>query len=159
MIEFDKKGLLIPNRAISCTLQELKAHFVDNINSKTRLEIFNNYVEYSSRLKDLLGVEELKQWINGSFVTLTPNPKDIDFVTFIESDIAKTYRTDLENFISNNSLLSIGIDPYIIEVYEQDSESYFNYESDKAYWMNKFDKTRRDRAGRKNPKGFLEVIY
>lgn len=49
--------------------------------------------------------------------------------------------------------------PYIIEVYEEGNESYFKYESDKAYWTNKFDKTRRDRAGRKNPKGFLEVIY
>lgn len=159
MIKFDNKGLITPNRAISCTLDELKFHFVDSIRSKTRLEIFNNYVAYSNQLKDLLGGGELKQWINGSFVTLTPNPKDIDFVTFIESGITKTYRTDLESFISNNSLLSIGIDPYIIEVYEEGNESYFKYESDKAYWTNKFDTTRRDRAGRKNPKGFLEVIY
>lgn len=137
----------------------MKIHFVDNIPSKTRLEIFNNYVEYSNRLKDLLGVGELKQWINGSFVTSIPNPKDIDFVTFIESDSVNAYREDLKSFVSNNSLLGIGIDPYVIEVYREDNESYFRYESDKAYWRNKFEKTRRDRAGRKNPKGFLEVIY
>ena len=159
MITFDNNGLLTPDRAISCTLDELRIHFVDNIPSKTRLGIFNNYVEYSNNLKKLLGVKELKQWINGSFVTSIQNPKDIDFVTFIDSDIANTHRVDLEKFISNNSLLNIGIDPYIIEVYKKDDPLHVRYESDKAYWTNKFDKTRRDRTGIKNPKGFLEHIY
>jgi hypothetical protein len=61
MITFDRKGLLTPNREISCTLLELKLNFVDNIYSKTRLEIFNNYVEYSKSLKELLRIKELKQ--------------------------------------------------------------------------------------------------
>lgn len=159
MITFDNKGLLTPNRAISCTLNELKIHFVDNIPSKTRLAIFNNYIGYSNSLKDLLGVGELKQWINGSFVTLIANPRDIDFVTFIDSDVANAHRADLKTFMSNNSLLEIGIDPYIIEIYEEDNNSYFRYESDIAYWTNKFEKTRRNRAGVKNSKGFLEIIY
>lgn len=96
------------------------------------------------------------KWV---FVTKTPNPKDIDFVTFIESDIVDKHRIELKKFLSNNSMLALGLDPYIIEVHKQNSPSYFKYESDKAYWTNKFDKTRRDRTGRKNPKGFLEIIY
>lgn len=159
MITFDRKGLLTPNRAISCTLGELKTHFVDNFSSKTRQDIYCNFVEYSNQLKALLGVRELKQWVNGSFVTLTPNPRDIDFVTFIESKSVAVHKENLKNFISNNSWLNLGLDPYIIEVPEHANESFFRYESDKAYWTHKFETTRRDRAGRKNPKGFLEIIH
>lgn len=68
MIEFDNKGLLKPNNYISCTLTEFKQYFVDNITSKTRSEIFYNYIEYSNKLKALLGITELKQWVNGSLL-------------------------------------------------------------------------------------------
>lgn len=42
---------------------------------------------------------------------------------------------------------------------EHANESYFRYESDKEYWIDKFETTRRDRARRKKPKGFLEIIH
>lgn len=160
MITFDRKGLLTPNREISCTLLELKLNFVDNIYSKTRLEIFNNYVEYSKSLKELLRIKELKQQINGSFVTKKINPKDLDFVTFINFDLFEEHEEALKAFTSNQEWLDIGIDAYIIKVYPVEHELYSFYQGDKSYWIDKFDKTRRNnRTGVKSSKGFLEIIY
>jgi len=160
MITFDRKGLLTPNREISCTLAELKINFVDNFNSKTRLEIFNNYVEYSKNLKELLRIKELKQWINGSFVTKKINPKDLDFVTFVDFDLFEEHEEALKSLTSNQEWLDIGIDAYILKIYPVEHKSYAFYQADKSYWIDKFDKTRRNnRTGLKSAKGFLEIIY
>lgn len=161
MITFDRRGLLVPNTIIQCTLSELYSEFVENIESKTRSDIYSNYVDYSDKLKELLGVRTLKQWINGSFVTKIAHPKDIDFVTFIESDLVERFESELKNFTSNDNLLSLGVDSYIIKVYDENAgSSFFKYQSDMAYWIDKFDKTRRNRrTGVKSPKGFLEIEY
>ena len=84
MIDFDKRGLLAPNTIIPISLSDFKIHFVDLIPSETRLLNFEKYIRYSDDLKSLLGLETLKQWINGSFATSSKNPKDIDLVTFID---------------------------------------------------------------------------
>jgi hypothetical protein len=84
MLEFNSKGLLVPNTKIQSSVEELKECLVDNITSKTRLEIFNKYIEYSNSLKVLLGVPNIQQWINGSFVTKIANPRDIDLITFVD---------------------------------------------------------------------------
>jgi hypothetical protein len=84
MLRFDSQGNLMPYKAISCTVKQMKTTFVDNIPSSTWLENFEKYIKYSNELKVLLGGKVLKQWINGSFVTQKLNPKDVDVVTFID---------------------------------------------------------------------------
>jgi len=59
-----------------------------------------------------------------------------------------------------------GIDAYIIETFIEDDNKRVLFESDKAYWHNQFDTTRRNRSaapsggqGKQSSKGFLEIIY
>ncbi|HET6245203.1 MAG: hypothetical protein H0V01_11960 [Bacteroidetes bacterium] len=159
MLKFDSKGLLTPNTKIVASVAELKIHFVDAIPSATRPKIFDSYIKYSDALKNLLQGQPLQQWINGSFVTQIPNPKDIDMITFIDYQVVAKLGTQLDNFCVKGSFKVYGVDAYILEVYSESHEKHFFYKSDVSYWMDRFDKTRRDLSGKKNPKGFLEIIY
>lgn len=108
----------------------------------------------------MLKVKSLKQWINGSFVSSLKNPKDIDFVTFIDYDLRKEYESDLKLFEANQANSRYQVDAYIITVFPKGHEKVFLFESDKSYWTERFSFTRRNlRTGRKYPKGFLEIIY
>jgi hypothetical protein len=51
------------------------------------------------------------------------------------------------------------LDPYFVVVYPKNHSKEKFYCSDIAYWIDRFDTTRRDRKGIKNNKGFLEIIY
>ena len=82
MIKFDSKGHLTPYQPISFQVKDLKEHFVDAFGSETRKTHFDNYLRYSSNLKAVLGGIQIRQWINGSFVTRKSNPKDIDSISF-----------------------------------------------------------------------------
>ncbi len=158
MLEFNSKGLLVPNIKIQSSVDELKDCFVDNITSKTRLEIFNKYIEYSNSLKVLLGVSNMKQWINGSFVTKITNPRDIDLVTFVDHQIVKKLGKKLIIF-NKEAIEDEMLDTYFVEVYPKGHSKEAFYSSDMAYWIDRFDTTRRDKKGIKNNKGFLEIIY
>ena len=61
--------------------------------------MFENYKSFCEDLKFLLGLDELTQWIDGSYVTLIDNPKDIDVVTFIDSKLIKVHENGLKDFI------------------------------------------------------------
>src|ERR1700730_1474836 len=98
MLNFDLKGNLKPYQPIACSLADIKKHFVDDIVSTTRQANYDKYVKYSDDLKALLKVPELKQWVNGSFVTRKLNPKDIDLVTFIDHATIKRLGNKLDNF-------------------------------------------------------------
>jgi hypothetical protein len=83
-LEFSNKGFLIPSSNITVSLEDFRTTFVNNFQlSKTREKLFENYIIYSNELKQTLNLKELKQWINGSFVTKAVNPKDVDLVTFV----------------------------------------------------------------------------
>jgi hypothetical protein len=99
--------------------------------------------------------------MNGSFVTKnTLRPNDIDFVTFLPFDLVEELGDALHPFIFPNSKINYhGMDAYIVSVYPNDHSAINIYISDKKYWQDVFDTTRRNRVGRKSPKGFLEIIY
>lgn len=160
MIEFDAKGMLTPNRNIEIALSDFKFHFVDSIPSDTRELNFEKYIRYSNELKDLLKVQTLKQWINGSFVTSVKNPRDIDLVTFVDYELRLQYERELEKFEAPSANSIYEVDAYIVTVFPEDHSKAFLFESDKAYWMRRFTMTRRNlRTGKKFPKGFLEISY
>lgn len=160
MLNFNAKGLLMPDTSINASLEELKIHFVDDIPSQTRLANFEKYIHYSNELKKLIQTDRLRQWINGSFVTKTiANPKDIDLVTFIDFETWIKFREPLKDFEAEKANKIYGVDAYLLTEFPKEHTSAFLFESDKAYWMGHFSKTRRDRSGQKHPKGFLEIIY
>ena len=160
MLNFDNRGLLTPTTNILSSVEEFKQVFVDEILfSSTRLSNFNNYIKYSDALKKMLNGQPILQWINGSFVTQIIEPKDIDMVSFIDYEICQQLGTALEDFGAYKSVNVYGVDAYIVPVYPEKHIQHFYYKSDWAYWNDKFTKTRRDRSGNRNNKGYLEIIY
>ncbi|MEO6228565.1 MAG: hypothetical protein ABJB11_17430 [Ferruginibacter sp.] len=159
MPTFNRSGLLFPGSIISSNLTELELEFVTKIPTAERKTHFDAYIKYSDALKKQCAVTELVQWINGSFVTQKNRPVDIDLVTFIDYKIIESLGTAIKTFIYPQSELDFYVDAYIVAVYPTGSNKYHLYQSDKAYWNDKFDKTRRNRAGNILAKGFLEIIY
>lgn len=98
MLHFNRSGLLIPDLNIASDFNELQSEFVDNIPTPERLAHFNAYTKYSNALKELCGNIDLIQWIDGSFVTKAPKPKDIDVVTFINVQILSTLGNAMKSF-------------------------------------------------------------
>ena len=159
MLKFTSKGLLVPNRNIISSLAELKEEFLDNIFTQNRKSLFENYIKYSDDLSKTCKGSKIRQWIDGSFVTKNSKPKDIDIVSFIEYQIIDSNEPIFTNFKFPNSINKYGVDAYIVKVYPDDHKKYPLYIGDRMYWMDRFDKTRRNRAGNKVPKGFLEILY
>jgi len=159
MFTFNSHGLLTPNTNITVTIDDMKKYFVDSIQSSTRLDNFNKYVHYSNELKNVLQVKSLKQWINGSFVTNIQNPRDIDLVTFIDFNLREKFHLELKHFEAKASNDNFGVDAYLLTVFPEEHSKAFLFQSDKAYWIDRFSRTRRDVYGKKNPKGFLEINY
>jgi hypothetical protein len=156
MLTFNHSGLLVPDTKIKSSIQELENEFVKKIPSSKRKEIFQAYVKYNEDFKKVCNLDELHQWINGSYVTKKNNPGDIDLVTFLDHDIVRELGIKLDDFKYPNSEIIYGVDAYIVEVYPEDHINRFIYISDKAYWMDRFTKTRRVRGNRLS-KGFLEI--
>ena len=158
MLTFNHSGLLVPDNKINSTIQELENEFVLKLPTTKRKEIFDAYIKYNEDFKKVCNLDELHQWVNGSYVTKKNNPGDIDLVTFIDYDIIQKLGSKLDDFKYPNSEIIYGVDAYIVEVYPETHKDRFRYISDKAYWMDRFTKTRRFRGNRLS-KGFLEIKF
>jgi hypothetical protein len=157
MLEFNTAGLLIPSSNIGSTLKEFEEYFVIDSPGDVRKILYNQYIRYNNDLKDVCGTE-LKQWIDGSFVTRKPSPFDIDPVTFVNFEVAKIKEKELKDFIYPSSLTNYGIDGYVVINYPTDHKLYFAYQADCSYWLDQFSKTKPTRRHKRIPKGFLEII-
>lgn len=157
MLTFNKSGLLVPDNKIYSSLNELELIFVTGILSSNRKELFDKFVAYNTELKNKCGLVELHQWVDGSFVTKKRNPGDIDLITFISSEKLKQIGNKIDDFKFPDSDSKYGVDAYIVEVYSDLHRHKFRTDSDKTYWKDRFTKTRRNRAGNKFSKGFLEI--
>jgi hypothetical protein len=158
MLTFNHSGLLVPDNKINSTLLEFEKEFVLKIPTDKRKEIFEAYFKYSQDFKKVCNLDVLHQWIDGSYVTKKNNPGDIDLVTFLDYNIVKRLGSKLNDFKYPNSEIIYGVDAYIVEVYPENHQDTFRYISDKAYWMDRFTKTRRVRGNRLS-KGFLEIKF
>lgn len=158
MLEFNSSGLLTPPSLISSTLSEFEKYFAIDSPENIRKILYSQYIKYNDDLKQSCGLSELKQWVDGSFVTKKQDPFDIDLVTFVSWDIAETKEKILKDFIYPGSSAKYGIDAYIVVIYPDDHKLNFAYKADCAYWLDHFDKTKPSRRHKRIPKGFLEII-
>lgn len=157
MLTFNQSGLLLPDNKISSSIAELEFEFVTNFDSDKRNNLFQSLLKYNNEFRKACQLTELKQWVNGSFVTKKNNPGDIDLITFLNFDKVESLGVKLNDFKYPNSEKLFGVDAYIIEVYPENHKNRNLYLSDYAYWIDRFTKTRRIR-GNKLSKGFLEII-
>jgi hypothetical protein len=125
MLIFNCSGLLVPDNKITSSLEELETEFVKNIPTPKRKEIFEAYKNYSGQFKKVCNLQELHQWINGSFVTKKSSPGDIDLITFLDFEIVKKLGDSINNFKYPNSEIIYGVDAYIIEVYPENHKNWF----------------------------------
>ena len=158
MIELSHRGLLVPNYNLPATLAELKEMFVVRRGSQHREQLFARYLTYLEKLTFVLGASPFKQWIDGSFTTNVQTPADIDLVSFVDYKMVEQHEADLAQFKYPVSLL-YGVDAYVVKIYPADHRLYALYVGDRAYWMDRFDKTRRNNKGIVYPKGFLELSF
>ena len=84
---FNYLGLLQPPEKMVMTLEEFEQVFVHSFpNSQTREVIFENYRKFIDDFSELVSPQFI-HWINGSFVTQKINPRDIDFVMIIKTNV------------------------------------------------------------------------
>ncbi|KAA5548728.1 DUF6932 family protein [Adhaeribacter rhizoryzae] len=159
MLKFNSKGLLVPNSNIKSSLSEFRTEFVTNLPYEKRQFLYDKYIQYSDKLKACCNNIELLQWIDGSFTTKISSPGDIDLVTFIDHSTFESNQQALRDFKFPESIHQYGVDAYLVIVYPIDHKKYPLFIGDRLYWMDRFDKTRRNKAGNRLPKGFLEILY
>ena len=160
-LSFDIRGNLQPYEKVNLTFQEFKQIFVEEFApDSSRHTIFENY----QRFIDAFAAEvttNFIQWIDGSFVTNRTNPRDIDVVNFIDFAIYEEKQDKIEqNFrLHGASKLYPRVDAYVVKLYPKNHERYWVTEYDSVYWQNWFSETRKNRANKIYPKGFIELKF
>jgi hypothetical protein len=158
MIELNHRGLIIPDYNVPASIEELATVFVWNMPTGQRTELFSRYIDYMKAIYAVSKDLSFIQWIDGSFTTAYPKPNDIDIVTFINFDVADRLEKELTAFKYPASL-QYGMDAYIVRVYPPEHRSFALYVGDRAYWLDRFSKTERNRRGIVHRKGFVELIH
>lgn len=159
-LSFDTRGNLKPYDIIELSLPEFTEYFVNSFNpDTTRKELFDKYQNYLADLNEVLR-HRFFQWIDGSFITTTRNPKDIDLVSFVDyRDYEKSKKIIENRFSPRNSRETYTVDAYIAPKYPEGHRKYVIYHSDSLYWRNLFGKTRVNRAKRQFEKGIVQLNF
>ena len=152
--DFDANGNLPPVGLIRPTIQEFEGRFVNTNAEKVLKEIYKGYKIYCNHLISLRIAST--QWVDGSYITAKPNPKDIDLV--IHFDGLKLFSDKIlqEEFrkLTNKDQMKINYKchPQFVLVYPKYMLDLYNlYVREYNHWLKWFSK---DRKG--NAKGLLE---
>lgn len=157
-LNFDENGFLKPHQLLEVTIDTFEDYFVKKFpTSKTRHELFDNYKRYIYRFQDEI-FPFFEQWINGSFISQKMNPKDIDFVTFIDYRVFELRYHLLDEFIAS-SLEHQGLDAYIARTYPTEHSNYSSYLQNKMKWTNLYQTTRIDNQNNFYSKGFIKIVF
>lgn len=159
-LEFDDKGYLKPYERITINIEEFEEFFIKNFEpDSTRREIYESYKNFLFDFRKEINPSFI-QWINGSFVTNKTNPNDIDFVTLIDHNIYQKKRNVIDNrFRLKNAKEIYNVDAYTVEIYPEDHPKHSISKIDLVYWNNWFSKTKKNRAKKNFPKGYVEINF
>lgn len=152
----------MPYEKIELSLEEFQSFFVENFEGQNeiRSEIFENYQSYMEDFAEQIS-EDFIQWIDGSYISTKTTPRDIDFVMLIDYETFERHEGLIENrFRRHKAKQKYGkVDAYTVKMYPQSHERYFVTEYDLVYWRGLFSETKRNRAKKKFPKGFIEIKF
>lgn len=159
MLTFDSKGFLTPDRNLPSTLAEFQDEFVSKFHPQAkRQELFKEFLRFLRDFFEAIGVEEITIWANGSFVSKKESPNDIDFVFFLDSELADKFSDKISRqFTHPESKTTYQMDAFLLRDYAETHPNYFFTQSDKAYWFELFSRTRKNRRGYSDKKGFVEL--
>lgn len=155
---FDIRGHLQPHGAVEMTQEEFETFFVTQFGNAVRREIFEEYRRYTEDLRAIVNVPFV-QWIGGSFVTNRDNPNDIDLVTVIDHEVYAVHEQAIDERFSK---WAVGrfyqkIDAYTLWEYPEGHKYHSTFLADKLYWHDWFANSRFNRAGKRFPKGFIQL--
>ncbi len=158
MIQFDPKGYLIPDRPIKASLEQFREAFVDQLPDEARLAIYENFRQFCGQVMEGFQAKEINVWVDGSFVTRKRTPNDLDIVVFMDADLIDQQHDLLQTQLSHERLQALyRIDAYWVKVYSENHPFHYNTLADRAYWLNLFTRTYRNRQGVSFKKGFLDL--
>ena len=140
------RGFLQPAVAIPAGLETVHRTFVHNSH---RAEIFQQYLALTEAIHTLISPNSiLFQWLDGSFVTKTAYPSDLDIVIFLGESVYRKHRASLESTL----LRFTKIDAYFVSVLPTDHPQRFVYDYNLMYWRDVFGHTREGEE-----KGFIQL--
>lgn len=158
--KFDEKGFLQPAQPIEATREVCEQFFVHGMkDSETRQRLWSKFVAFIERFQQEL-TSEFKVWLDGSFITMKLNPKDIDAVFLLDYLICERKKSVLDNwwFTAENKLGN-GLDLYYSVEYPESHKRHFLTHLNHLYWLDVYSHTRRDSFGQQHPKGFVELKF
>ncbi len=159
MLQFAPNGYLTPDNVIQTDLSEFENCFVSKISSTNRKKLLANFLDFNFEFLQEFKLQELKLWVNGSFTTLKPNPKDIDLLIFVDFEFYQKFEAEIKGIFSKEKMQKdFGLDIYYLEIFPENHPKRAFTLSDFAYWKNQFSKTRPDRKGKIFKKGFVELL-
>jgi hypothetical protein len=152
--EFDENGNLPPVGLIRPSIQEFEGRFANSTSEKDRKDIYGGYKIYCSYLISM-GIVST-QWVDGSYTTAKPNPKDIDLVLHYDSMKLYSDRTLQDKFRKLINKAKMKADykchPQLVPIYPKYMTEFYNlYLRYYNHWLKWFSK---DKKG--NEKGLLE---
>jgi hypothetical protein len=157
-LSFDEKGFLFPHEPLVVDVQtveqELVAAFPD---SKTRSALFVHFMRYLDNFKSRVS-QDFTIWLNGSFATRKANPKDLDFVVFLDYRVYEAQEPFLDKFWTF-SLEDQGLDAYLVKVFPADHPLHPQTLADRSLWLSLYRKTKWNRDNTFYSKGFLELNF
>lgn len=164
MQNFDAYGHLQPYQVMESDIEAVYKDFVTVFTtSKTRQQLFENYVAYNKALKAALGNTDYEQWLDGSFVTTKINPNDMDIVTFIPLAVYEKYADSLLPYENQNAKRTYNVDPYFVIQYPEAHKRYSWYVGDRNTWLDSFGYTKPLKSaqlnGKRQPKGIIQLYF
>ena len=159
-IEFDIRGFLKPYERIEMTLDELEDIFVRSFDEdSTRYGLFEDYLRYVEAFQAEI-TADFTQWIDGSFISKKQNPNDIDLVTILDYEVIEANQALLDKrFTDKGAIEQFNLDAYIVRKFPDDHKKAFFTISDLAYWNDWFSRSKKDKSGRRFPKGYIEIHF
>ncbi|QJD77613.1 DUF6932 family protein [Spirosoma rhododendri] len=151
-MDFDASGYLLPHNILTSDVFTLEQVFVLGLSeSTTRRALFERYLQYNDTLRQLIPAG-FRQWVDGSFISRKLNPRDIDFLTFVDYQLYENHESAFDELRRIRLDRSFGIDGYFVKVYPNTHRLYNDYQSDLIEWQYQFGTTRKHES-----KGFLEI--
>jgi hypothetical protein len=105
MLNFNSNGYLTPDSVISTDFKTFKSEFGESIPDENRLKIIRNFIGFCRTFLQDLELQELVLFINGSFTTKKPAPKDLDLVVFLHWEDQKKHEKILNAKYKHDDLL------------------------------------------------------
>ncbi|MCB0643145.1 MAG: hypothetical protein KDC44_15960 [Phaeodactylibacter sp.] len=159
-VKFDNNGYLLPYERLRIDLKTFKEQFVDQFDKgSSRHLLYRQYVEYTMLFQSKVA-ENFTQWINGSYVTDTENPSDIDLVNLVDyKSVQGKEELVQREFMTTGASKKFGIDAYLLILYPEGHKFNSWTKSDLFYWNDWFTKSKMNRSRKRHPKGYLEIVW